>query len=70
MEMVARKQEGAVPAAASTSRKPWKKKTPVEVVLAQIEKVREDVAQREEELKAARRELQKLEEAKKLLESK
>jgi hypothetical protein len=54
----------------TTTRKPWKKKTPIEVVLDQIERVRDDVAQREEELKAARRELQKLEEAKKLLESK
>lgn len=53
-----------------TDRKPWKKRTPVEVVLAQIEKVREDVAEQEEKLKVARRELQKLEEAKKLLEAK
>jgi len=59
--------QGKLPA---TGRKPWKKKTPVEVVLDQIERVREDVAKREEELKAARRELQKLEEAKKLLEAK
>jgi hypothetical protein len=54
----------------TTGRKPWKKRTPIEVVLDQIERVRDDVAQREEELKAARRELQKLEEAKKLLEAK
>jgi len=59
--------QGKLPA---TARKPWKKKTPVEVVLDQIERVREAVAEREEELKAARRELQKLEEAKKLLEAK
>ena len=59
--------QGKLPA---TGRKPWKKKTPVEVVLDQIERVREAVAEREEELKAARRELQKLEEAKKLLEAK
>lgn len=50
-------------------RKPWKKKTPIEVVLDQIERVREDVAKREEELKQARRQLQKLEDARKLLES-
>jgi len=69
--MTAQKQ--AEPAQAklpTTGRKPWKKKTPIEVVLDQIERVREDVAKREEELKFARRELQKLEEAKKLLESK
>lgn len=52
-----------------TERKPWKKKTPVEVVLDQINKLRDDVAKREEELKVARRQLQKLEEARKLLES-
>lgn len=58
----------AITAAAGT-RKPWKKKTPVEVVLDQINKVREDVTEREEELKQARKQLQKLEEARKLLES-
>jgi hypothetical protein len=41
----------------------------VEVVLDQIDRVREDVAKREEELKVARRQLQKLEDARKLLES-
>lgn len=50
-------------------RKPWKKRTPVEVVLDQINRVKEDVAKREEELKQARRQLQKLEEVKKVLES-
>jgi hypothetical protein len=53
----------------STARKPWKKKTPVEVVLDQINHVREDVTRREEELKVAKRQLQKLEEAKKVLET-
>ena len=52
-----------------TVRKPWKKRTPVEVVLDQIERVREDVAEREEELNRAKRQLEKLEEARKLLES-
>ena len=56
-------------AASQAERKPWKKKTPVEVVLDQIDRVREDVAKREEELKVARRQLNKLEEARKLLES-
>ena len=68
-EMTAEKQKGPAPTE-SSGRKPWKKKTPVEVVLAQIEKVREDVNEQEEKLKVSRRELQKLEEAKKLLESK
>lgn len=50
-------------------RKPWKKKSPVEVVLDQINRVKDDVAKKEEELKVARRQLQKLEEARKLLET-
>jgi hypothetical protein len=50
-------------------RKPWKKKTPVEIMLDQIEKIREGVAEKEEELKHAKRQLQKLEEARKVLES-
>lgn len=52
-----------------STRKPWKKKTPVEIVLDQIDKVREDVAEKEEVLKLAKKQLQKLEEARKLLES-
>jgi uncharacterized membrane protein YjjP (DUF1212 family) len=51
------------------SRKPWKKKTPVQVMLDQINKISEDVAEKEEELKQAKRQLQKLEEARKVLES-
>ena len=53
----------------ATARKPWKKKTPVEIMLDQIEKIRENVSQKEEELKQAKRQLQKLEEARKILES-
>jgi hypothetical protein len=51
------------------SRKPWKKKSPVEVVLNQIERLREGVVQKEEELKQTKRQLQKLEEVKKILEA-
>jgi predicted patatin/cPLA2 family phospholipase len=51
------------------TRKPWKKKTPVEVVLDQINRLRDDVLAKEEELKHAKRQLQKLEEAKKVLEA-
>jgi len=50
-------------------RKPWVKKTPVEVVLGQIERLREGLVQKEEELKQAKRQLQKLEEVRKILES-
>jgi hypothetical protein len=53
----------------TTVRKPWRKKTPVEIMLDQIEKIRESVTEKEEELKQAKRQLQKLEEARKVLES-
>jgi hypothetical protein len=55
-------------AAEPQGRKPWKKKTPVEAVLAQIDRLRNSVVDREEELKQAKRQLQKLDEARKLLE--
>ena len=55
--------------ASQTGRKPWIKKTPVQVVLDQIDRLREDVTKKEEELKQAKRQLQKLEEARKVLES-
>jgi hypothetical protein len=49
-------------------RKPWKKKTPVEVVLEQADKLKAEIAEAEEEIKAKRRQLVKFEEAKKLFE--
>jgi hypothetical protein len=50
-------------------RKPWKKRSPVEVVIDQIDKLREDVERREEELKQSKKQLQKLDEVRKVLES-
>jgi acetolactate synthase small subunit len=41
----------------------------VEIVLDQINRLRDDVAKKEEELKQAKRQLQKLEEVRKVLES-
>jgi acetolactate synthase small subunit len=41
----------------------------VEIVLAQINRLRDDVTKKEEELKQAKRQLQKLEEARKVLEA-
>jgi len=51
------------------ARKPWKKKTPVEVMLDQIGRLRMDVDKKEQDLKQAKRQMEKLEEARKLLES-
>lgn len=55
--------------AAKPERKPWKKKSPFEVVLEQADKLKAEIAEMEEELKAKRRQLQKFEEARKLFES-
>lgn len=41
----------------------------MEVVLDQMNRLRDDVAEKEEELKLAKRQLQKLEEARKVLEA-
>jgi hypothetical protein len=56
-------------ASGGSARKPWVKKTPVEVVLEQIAKQEERVAGMREELKKEERELQKLQQAKKVLEA-
>lgn len=53
----------------TSERKPWKKKTPVEAVIAQIERLRTSAKAKEEELKQTQRELQKLDEIRKALET-
>ena len=58
----------AAPAKTDT-RKPWKKKTPVEVVLEQADKLKAEIAEAEEEIKAKKRQLHKFEEAKKIFEA-
>jgi hypothetical protein len=63
------KREQPSAAKLATSRKPWKKKTPVEIVLEQADKLKEEIAALEEELKEKRKQLQKFEEARKLFES-
>lgn len=64
-------QKSTGPKAAPTTleRKPWKKKTPVEVVLEQADKLKAEIAEMEETLKTKRRQLLKFEEARKLFES-
>lgn len=57
------------PTAGKADRKPWKKKTPFEVVLEQAEKLKAEIAEAEEEIKAKRRQLEKFEQAKKLFEA-
>ena len=53
----------------TSSRKPWVKKTPVEIVLEQIGKQEEKVAGMRKELAREERELGKLQQAKKVLEA-
>jgi hypothetical protein len=57
------------PQSDESKRKPWKKKTPVEIFRSQVERLRENVRLKEADLNQDRKQLQKLEEAIKLLES-
>lgn len=68
--MTALKAPDRAPAAPPHARlrKPWRKKTPVEVVLEQTDLLRSQIAAREAELADMRRQLQKFEEAKKIFE--
>lgn len=54
----------------TSSRKPWKKKTPVQILLDQVEKLKEEIGQDEETLKQKKDQLKKFEEAAKLFEEK
>lgn len=62
-------QSGPAPAASASGRKPWVKKSPVEVFLDQIKKQEEKVAEMKAELQREERELAKLQQARKVLES-
>jgi len=53
----------------SGGRKPWVKKTPVEVVLDQIKKQEEKVGEMRTELQREEKELAKLQQARKVLEA-
>jgi hypothetical protein len=50
-------------------RKPWKKKSPIEIVLDQAKKLREEIASAEEGLKQKRKQLEKFEQACKIFET-
>ena len=56
------------PAPKLEGRKPWKKKSPIEVVLEQADKLKSEIAEMEEEIKAKRKQLDKFEQARKLFE--
>ena len=62
-------QKAAPAAAQQTGRKAWVKKTPVEVVLEQLDKQEQKVVGMREELAHEERELGKLQQARKVLEA-
>lgn len=64
-----KQSESAHAKAAPTGRKPWKKKSPVEVVLEQADKLKQEIAEGEEDLKQKRKQLAKFEEARKIFET-
>ncbi len=55
--------------ASGAARKPWRKKSPVEVVLQQSDLLRQQITAKEQELKDLRRQLQKFDEARKIFET-
>jgi polyhydroxyalkanoate synthesis regulator phasin len=67
--MASKKLGSTAPAPTGGGRKPWKKKTPAEIMDDQTEKIRQQVAEKEEELKELKKQLQKFEEARKIFES-
>ena len=56
-------------ASTESGRKSWKKKSPVEVVLEQTAKLREEIRATEEGLKQKRKQLEKFEQACKIFET-
>lgn len=65
-----KKSGGLKDADTNSARKPWIKKSPVEIFLDQIAKQEKRVADIEQELARERRELDKMQAAKKILEAK
>ncbi|MGH9641653.1 MAG: hypothetical protein ACRD3Q_04455 [Terriglobales bacterium] len=59
----------SAPTSGTSARKPWVKRTPVQVVLDQIHKQEERVADLQEQLSLENRELEKLHKAKEVLEA-
>jgi hypothetical protein len=57
------------PQVQTATRKPWKKKTPVEIVLGEEAKLKEEVTEMEASLAAKKRQLQKFAEARKIFET-
>ena len=54
---------------ASTSRRPWKKRSVAEHILGQLDKLRDEVKEKEQAYLVAKQQLDKLEELRKVLEN-
>ena len=54
---------------AESGRKPWKKRSPVDIVLDQERKLRQEITEGERELQQKRVQLQKFEQARKIFEA-
>ena len=67
--MTAQKTATDSPQAAPPGRKPWRKKSPMEVVIEQTDVLRREIAAQEEELKDKKQQLRKFEEARKIFEA-
>jgi hypothetical protein len=61
--------EKSAAASSAASRKPWKKKTPLEVVLQQGEALRRLIVEREQELVELRQQYKKFEQARQIFEA-
>jgi len=59
----------AVTTTSTTGRKPWIKKSHVELIVAQVEKLRDEVTKKEEELAQSKKQLERLDEVLKAIES-
>ena len=67
-EKVQKSTASAAAPGAGEGRKPWKKKSPVEVVIEQADKLRKEIAADEAALNARKQELKKFDEAIKLFQ--
>ena len=67
--MNAQKASDRASGTSAGTRKPWRKKSPVEVVLQQSELLRLQIATKEQELGELRRQLTKFDQARKIFET-
>lgn len=67
--LAAGEQPGGTSTTSTRTRKPWHKKSIAENILGQIDKLREEVAEKERDFQQAKEQLDKLEQLRKVLEN-